>query len=278
MKKLIALLLTLAMIFSLSACASGDSEQDETEANAETAPITDDGADDTRLPDDTQAVDDHSTDDDPGEVDPDESAAEEPDNTGVPEDEDDSISEAPSDGAVSNPVSTGTGNTTAGETNNADSPVTSGESEISTPDSPSEGTDNGSADAEGNDVTTGEALKAQFTEIMESGESYSMESLAQALIENPVIKFSGITMEVTEGYLSGFSEEIYGFSEGYMFCPMIGSIAFVGYVFYIDDSADVQSFVETLESCADPRWNICVTANEMVISTYDNTVFFVMCP
>lgn len=216
MKKLIALLLTLAMVFSLAACSSGDN-----------APDDEDNGTEVTLPDETGTQEPDSA--------PDES---------TPEDDtaDDGEDEPPDSDEPSEP-----------EGDEGSTPADSG-------------------------LTMGESLRAKFTELMESGETYSMESLAQTLVESDAIEFSGASMEVTEGYLAGFSEEISGFSEGYMFGPVIGSIPFVGYVFYIEDSAEVDSFVETLEANADLRWNICTEAAEMVTASYGNTVFFVMCP
>ena len=80
------------------------------------------------------------------------------------------------------------------------------------------------------------------------------------------------------GYLPGFSADIDDFAEAAMFAPMIGSIAFVGYIFRLDEGADVDAFMQTLRDNADPSWNICVTAEETVIDAVDNTVFFVMTP
>ena len=59
---------------------------------------------------------------------------------------------------------------------------------------------------------------------------------------------------------------------------MMGSIAFVGYVFTLEDGADVDAFKATLEANANPRWQICVTADETIIENVGNTVFFLMCP
>lgn len=216
MKKLIALLLTLAMVFSLAACSNGDN-----------APDAEDNGTEVTLPDETGTQE-------PGSA-PDEDTPEDDTHDGSEDEPPDSDEPSEPDG------------------------------------------DEGSTPADSG-LTMGESLRAKFTELMESGETYSMESLAQTLVESDAIEFSGAAMEVTEGYLAGFSEEISGFSEGYMFGPVIGSIPFVGYVFYIEDSAEVDSFVETLEANADLRWNICTEASEMVTESYGNTVFFVMCP
>ena len=105
------------------------------------------------------------------------------------------------------------------------------------------------------------------------------EELANALIENPAIQFMGGAMPVEEGLLSGFDNtEIKGFKSGAVFMPMIGSIPFIGYVFELENQADIPAFISTLKESANLRWNICVTADEMVTGSVGNKVFFVMCP
>ncbi len=126
-------------------------------------------------------------------------------------------------------------------------------------------------------TTVGQKLLADFKS--KAGSASDAMSLAESILANPVIAFSGATMAVEPGYLSGFGDtEITGFSEGVMFGPVIGSIPFVGYVFVLEDGVDASSFVSTLKSSADLRWNICVEADEMVAGSSGNKVFFVMCP
>ena len=123
--------------------------------------------------------------------------------------------------------------------------------------------------------TVGAKLLADF----QSDASGSAQDIADRLIQNEVIQFMGTTMPVEEGFLVGFDEtEIKGFKEGVMFAPMIGSIPFVGYVFTLEDGVDVAAFMQTLTDSANPRWNICVEADETVVENADNMVFFVMCP
>ena len=94
--------------------------------------------------------------------------------------------------------------------------------------------------------------------------------------DNP---FMAGAMTVEEGLLTGFDNaEIKGFADGAVFMPMIGSIPFVGYVFDLAADADVDAFKATLEANANPRWQICVTADETIIENVGNTVFFLMCP
>jgi len=124
--------------------------------------------------------------------------------------------------------------------------------------------------------TLGTTLLADFKA---KASSMGTEELANALVQNPAIKFMGGAMPVEEGLLSGFDNaEIKGFKSGAVFMPMIGSIAFIGYVFELDNAADIPAFISTLEKNANMRWNICVEAEEMVTGSSGNKVFFVMCP
>jgi len=125
--------------------------------------------------------------------------------------------------------------------------------------------------------TLGKILLADFKQKASSG--MSAQAIADALITNSAIKFAGGVMPVEEGMLSGFDNaEITGFKSGMMFAPMIGSIPFIGYIFELNNAADASSFVSNLEKNANLRWNICVTADEMVTGVSGNKVFFVMCP
>lgn len=125
--------------------------------------------------------------------------------------------------------------------------------------------------------TLGTTLLADFKAKAASG--MSAEGIANALLENPAIKFMGGAMPVEEGLLSGFDNtEIKGFKSGATFMPMIGSIPFVGYVFELENASDAPAFIKLLEGSANLRWNICVEAEEMVTGSSGNKVFFVMCP
>ena len=123
--------------------------------------------------------------------------------------------------------------------------------------------------------TVGSALLADFKSRAASANALS---IAEGLLTNSVIAFSGAAMSVEPGYLNGFDGEIKGFKEGAVFSPMIGTIPFVGYVFTLEDGADTSAFISTLKSSANLRWNICTEAEEMVTGSVGNKVFFVMCP
>lgn len=117
---------------------------------------------------------------------------------------------------------------------------------------------------------------ADFTDKEKSGNYESVEALAAALLEDDALPFEGAYMQVEEGWLNGFTEEITGFTEAYMFGPAIGSIPFIGYVFVVDDGAE--AFAKNLENLADLRWNICTQADEMLCHVEGTKVCFVMAP
>ena len=126
-------------------------------------------------------------------------------------------------------------------------------------------------------LTPANTLKAEFVELAKKGES-SLQ-IAEKLITNKVIPFAGGAMEIEPGFLSGFDNyEVKGFKSGAVFMPMIGSIAFVGYVFELEAGADANAFVDELTANANLRWNICVAAEEMVTAVEGNMVFFCMSP
>ncbi len=103
-----------------------------------------------------------------------------------------------------------------------------------------------------------------------------LEALAEDLLKNPMIQFMPASMAVEPGFLNGFKSEINGFSKGVMFGPAIGTIPFIGYLFEVE--GDVNAFIATLKENADLRWNICTSADEMVVGSVGNKVCFVMAP
>ncbi len=126
--------------------------------------------------------------------------------------------------------------------------------------------------------TAGEKLWNAFVDTMKANPETAPVDVANTLAMNPVIQFMAGGMEVEPGYLAGFSEEISGFEKGAMYGPMMGSIAFAGYIFDLADGADVNAFIANLKDKADPRWNICVDADYTQVGAYNNTVYFLMYP
>lgn len=132
--------------------------------------------------------------------------------------------------------------------------------------------------AKGNDEpsTVGAMMAEEFKDCYEGKTALE---IAEALATSSTLPFSGAAMEVEEGFLSGFDNfEVKGFKEGAMFAPMMGTIPFVGYVFTLDEGADVEAFMETLEDNANLRWNVCTEAEEMTVENEGNVVFFLMSP
>ena len=123
--------------------------------------------------------------------------------------------------------------------------------------------------------TVGEKIYADF----KADHSGSAQEIADRLLKNEIIQFMSGAMPVEEGLLSGFDNyEVKGFKEGVMFGPMMGSIAFVGYIFVLEDGADVETFKTNLKDNANLRWQICVQAEELIVENEGNIVFFLMCP
>lgn len=149
--------------------------------------------------------------------------------------------------------------------------------EMPTPEVDAEGTVEENGEVSGD--TVGTMLAEEFHALKAENAAITAQEMADAILANPMIQFGGATMEVEPGLLTGFGNaEITGFESGVMFAPMIGSIPFVGYVFTLEEGADVDTFMQTLTDNADPRWNVCVEADETVVENADNMVFFVMCP
>ena len=127
--------------------------------------------------------------------------------------------------------------------------------------------------------TIGKMLLQEFHLKKQENPQITAQEMADAILALDMIQFEGATMPVEEGLLTGFNNaEIKGFKEGVMFAPMIGSIPFVGYVFTLAEETDSSAFVQLLEENADPRWNICTEAEEKVVDSTGDMVFFVMCP
>ena len=122
--------------------------------------------------------------------------------------------------------------------------------------------------------TVGEVLLADFKANAEG----NAQEIVDGIMQNEILPFETAKMPVEPGLLTGFDNaEITGFKEGVMFAPMMGTIPFVGYVFVLEEGADVDAFTKTLEDNANLRWNICTEAEELVVEAEGNTVFFVLC-
>ena len=122
--------------------------------------------------------------------------------------------------------------------------------------------------------TVAKSLLGIFYSEIESTDD--IEQVAAALIESESLSQISIGYQpVEEGFLSGFDEEISGFNKGVCFMPNISTIPFVGYIFETDNPDELAA---ALMDHANLNWNICTEADEMVVETNGNYVFFVMSP
>ena len=129
--------------------------------------------------------------------------------------------------------------------------------------------------------TMGEALWNTFQTTVSENPDIEIASLANTLAADPSLPFTGTvsSIEADAEYFVGFGDyRITGFDSASVYAPMIGSYAFVGYVFELSEDTSVNEFLVSLTSHCDPRWNICVEAEQTVAGAVGNTVFFVMCP
>lgn len=118
-----------------------------------------------------------------------------------------------------------------------------------------------------------EAFKAEAVK-----EGATANTIATALSTNETVAFMPMVQDMEAGYLAGFDADITGFNACTAFMPMIGTIPFVSYVFELAADADADAFVTTLKDNANLRWNICTAAEEMLVETEGNFVFFIMAP
>ncbi len=109
-------------------------------------------------------------------------------------------------------------------------------------------------------------------------EGATANAIATALSTNETVAFMPMVQDMEAGYLAGFDADITGFKACTAFMPMIGTIPFVSYVFELEADADADAFITTLKDNANLRWNICTAAEEMLVETEGNFVFFIMAP
>lgn len=127
------------------------------------------------------------------------------------------------------------------------------------------------SDSELEAKTTGTKLAVEFKKGIK--QTTDLIQIAETLAESSDMVC--VVQEMEPGYFPGFDGEISGFKQAVGFLPMIGSIPFVGYIFEVENPEDFQ---KTLNSLANPRWNICTEAEETVVAVEGKYVFFTMCP
>ena len=129
--------------------------------------------------------------------------------------------------------------------------------------------------------TFGYANWTVFEDAMIEGELTTSIELANAIVNSGILPFAAGAMEVEADaeFLTGFDDyTIEGYQSAACFMPMIGSIPYVGYIFEVEDGIDIHNFIADLTENCNPRWNICVEADETLVGAFGNKVFFLMCP
>ena len=127
-----------------------------------------------------------------------------------------------------------------------------------------------------------QALANKYAEYTGMRQSYD-EYMAEASEEDQISfeEFCSYQLYVapiedgSEG-LMGFNEAPAGYSEAYIYQPMMMGQAFIGYVFRVAEGTDVEAFKKTLTETSDVRWNICTAANTTVCENYGDIVYFSM--
>lgn len=124
------------------------------------------------------------------------------------------------------------------------------------------------------DSTAASAIKKLYLDA--AADHADMMDIAAAMTGTEVIPYNLDVFEIEQGaYLNGFSAEPTGYSRGVCFCPFIGTIPFLGYIF---ESENPEQLLSSLEKNAMLDWNICTQADEVVSGIDGNRVLFVMTP
>ena len=96
---------------------------------------------------------------------------------------------------------------------------------------------------EANTVAT--KLQVAFRDAAKANPAATAEELAGVCAQHEAVSLIGpMVAPIAEGWLNGFdAESITGFSEGAVFAPMIGTIAFMGYIFTLPEGAEFEYVV-----------------------------------
>ncbi len=129
--------------------------------------------------------------------------------------------------------------------------------------------------------TLGAKQWAEFQQAVTQMPDAAPREIAAALAESLSDLFFAEATELEKDaeFFAGFGNyRITGYRDGAVYMPMIGSIAFIGYVFELEAGSDPAAFIKKLTDNCNPRWNICVEAEQVVAGAIGNRVFFLMCP
>lgn len=126
--------------------------------------------------------------------------------------------------------------------------------------------------------TEGKLLSEEYAEIFkeEIKNDKDILDIAKIISKNENIEFKAEVNELSkDDYLPGFNNEIKGYKRVVQVAPMVSTIPFILYIFEVEEAED---FAEKLKNEANPRWNICTEADEVLVEYEDNYVFMVMTP
>ncbi len=114
-------------------------------------------------------------------------------------------------------------------------------------------------------------LRAVYDEMMaEMEEEYKVSY--EEYISNMIV-----TMPIEDtSFLTGLNAVPEGIKEAYLYQPGMMGVAYIGYIFRLNEGTDVDAFKASLTEQANPRWNICTSANTTICENYGDTVFFSM--
>ena len=149
------------------------------------------------------------------------------------------------------------------------------------PDEPTNPNSSGVIKPQVEENTLGATQWASFQQAITVNQDATAKELADALVQSTSELFAGMaeTIEKEAEYFAGFDNyRITGYKTAAVYMPMIGSIPFVGYVFELEDGADAATFLKNLTDNCNPKWNICVEAEQTVAGAIGNKAFFLMCP
>lgn len=130
---------------------------------------------------------------------------------------------------------------------------------------------------ESTEEATGDTFGAMMTEKFHTEIADNTDLLEVLVNTTSVMNLNFDQFEVTNEteYFIGFDSKIPEFKKGYCVAPFISTQPFISYIFEVEDA---ESFKEELKSLANPSWNICTTADEVICESEGNIVFFAMCP
>ena len=126
----------------------------------------------------------------------------------------------------------------------------------------------------------GAALWNEFEAYVTAHPEATVQEISDILAHSSALPYPMSSSAVDPSYLPGFAGEYQpaGYREAYAFGPDTTAVAFQGYIFQVEEGADAQALADALEENADLAWNICMAADQVVVGTVGDLVFFLMCP